>query len=131
MQTVLVVDDERAIREGLKRLLSSEGYRVLIATNGREALELIRCEGVDLVLCDLKMPVMGAVQVLDEVGAAYPDLVVIIFTGQGTIENAAECIRKGAYEFVTKPFRYDYLRSVIRCAIDRLPPPPRPEKLPF
>ena len=95
MQTIMVVDDEKVIREGLKRLLSSEGYRVLIATNGREALELIRCEGVDVVLCDLKMPVMGAVEVLDEVGAVSPDLLVIIFTGQGTIENAAECIRRG------------------------------------
>jgi DNA-binding NtrC family response regulator len=131
MQTVIVVDDEKVIREGLKRLLSSEGYRVLTAENGRDALELICCEDIDVVLCDLKMPVMDAVEVLKAVRTTYPDLPVIVITGQGTIENAAECMKKGAYDFVTKPFRTDYVLSVVKCAIDRLPPPPKPPQLPF
>jgi len=131
MQTVIVVDDEKVIREGLKRLLLSEGYRVMTAENGRDALEVIRCEVIDVVLCDLKMPVMDAVEVLDAVRTTYPDLPVIVITGQGTIENADECMKKGAYDFVTKPFRTDYVLSVVKCAIDRLPPPPKPQQLPF
>jgi DNA-binding NtrC family response regulator len=131
MQTVIVVDDEKVIREGLKRLLSSEGYRVLTAENGRDALDLIRCESIDVVLCDLKMPVMDAVEVLEAVKKTYPDLPVIVITGQGTIENAAECMKKGAYDFVTKPFRTDFVLSVVKCAIERLPPPPSPQKFRF
>lgn len=128
MQTVIVVDDEKVIREGLKRLLSSEGYRVLTADNGRDALDIIRCEGIDVVLCDLKMPVMDAVEVLEAVKVSHPDLPVIVITGQGTIENAVECMKKGAYDFVTKPFRTDYVLSVVRCAVERLPPPQHPGK---
>jgi DNA-binding NtrC family response regulator len=131
MQTVIVVDDEKVIREGLRRLLSSRGYRVLTAENGRDALDLIRCENIDVVLCDLKMPVMGAVEVLEEVRRTHLDLPVVIFTGQGSIENALECMNKGAYDFVSKPFRTDFLLSVIKCAIERLPPPPRPQELTF
>ena len=131
MQTVIVVDDEKAIREGLKRFLSSQGYRVLTAENGREALDVIRSEGADAVLCDLKMPVMGAVEVLEEVEAVCPGLPVIILTGQGTPENAVECMKKGAYDFVTKPFRTDYVLSVIKCAIEGLSPPPKFQQSPF
>jgi DNA-binding NtrC family response regulator len=131
MQTVLVVDDERVIREGLRRLLSPEGYRVLTAQNGHEALDMLHAEHVDAILCDLKMPVMGALEVLEEVGATCPEVPVIIITGQGTIPNAIECMRKGAYDFITKPFRTDFVLSVIKCAIEKLPPPRKFEKLPF
>ena len=131
MQTVIVVDDEKAIREGLKRLLSAQGYRVLTAENGREALDVLRSEGADVVLCDLKMPVMGAVEMLEEVGAACPGLPVIILTGQGTLENILECMKKGAYGFVTKPFRTDHVLSVIKCAIEGLPPPSKLQQFPF
>jgi len=131
MQTVIVVDDEKVIREGLKRLLSSEGYRVLTAENGRDALDIIRSEDIDVVLCDLKMPVMDAIEVLDAARKSHPDLPVIVITGQGTIENAVECMKKGAYDFVTKPFRTDYVLSVVRCAVERLPPPLNPDKLRF
>ena len=131
MQTVIVVDDEKVIREGLRRLLSLKGYRVLTAENGREALDLVRTGCADVVLCDLKMPVMGAIELLEEVRGTHADLPVVIFTGQGSLENAIECMRKGAYDFVAKPFRTDFLLSVIKCAIERLPPPPRPHKLSF
>ena len=131
MHTVMVVDDEKVIREGLRRLLSLEGYRVLTAENGREALDLVRAGCVEVVLCDLKMPVMGAVEVLEEVRRTHADLPVIIVTGQGSMDNAIECMKMGAYDFVTKPFRTDFLLSVIKCAIERLPPPPRPQKLTF
>lgn len=126
MNTILVVDDERVIREGLRRLLASQGYRVLVAGNGLEALDTLRTEQVDLVFCDLKMPVMGAIEVLDAVGKAYPQIPVIIITGQGTLDNAVESRTKGAYAFLTKPFRADCVLLLAKCALEKAPPPPRP-----
>lgn len=126
METILVVDDEKVIREGLRRLLCSEGYRVLSAMNGVEALDILHSEQIDLIFCDLKMPVMGAIEMLDEVRRGYPDIPVIIITGQGTIENASESRTKGAYAFLAKPFRADCVLLLAKCAIEKSPPPPRP-----
>jgi len=117
MQTILVVDDERVIREGCCRLLAQEGFEVLAAENGREALDLLSTKSPDLVLCDLVMPVMGALEVLEEVKANYPDLPLIIITGHGTVANAVEAMQKGAFDFVTKPFRADHLVLIINRAL--------------
>lgn len=131
MYTVLVVDDEKVIREGCARLLASEGYRVLCANNGVEALEMLESESVDVVLCDLKMPVMGAAEVLEAVNARYPDLPLVVITGQGTVANAVNCMKRGAYDFITKPFRADLLAAVVKAAAERLPPPTKFDELPF
>jgi signal transduction histidine kinase len=117
--TVLVVDDEKVIRDGCTLILKPEGFRVLTAANGREALEVLQCEPVNVVLCDLKMPVMGAVGVLEEAGRCYPDLPVIIITGHGTVDDAVECMKKGAYDFVTKPFRIDNLILSVNRALEK------------
>jgi signal transduction histidine kinase len=117
--TVLVADDEEVLRVGCARVLKSEGYRVLAAANGREALDLLAAEPVNVVLCDLKMPVMGAVEVLEEAGSRYPDIPVIIITGMGTVDDAVECMKKGAYDFVTKPFSIDHLTLVVRRALEK------------
>jgi signal transduction histidine kinase len=117
--TLLVVDDEKVIRDGCSRLLSSEGHRVLTASNGQEALELLASEPINVVLCDLKMPVMGALEVLEETTVRYPDVPVIIITGHGTVESAVECMQKGAYDFVTKPFRADHLNIVTKRALEK------------
>jgi DNA-binding NtrC family response regulator len=130
MLTVLVVDDERVIREGLRRLLCSEGYRVLTAGDGQEALDLLRSENIQAVLCDLKMPVKGAIEVLEETKAEHPDIPIIILTGQGTIANAVESRGKGAYAFITKPFRADCVLMLVKCATEKLPPPPKPLGIP-
>lgn len=119
MQTILVVDDERVIREGCRRLLAPEGYEVLTAENGKEALDLVSTQSPDLILCDLVMPVMGALEVLEEVKAKYPDLPLIIITGHGTVANAVEAMQKGAYDFVTKPFRADHLMLIVKRALER------------
>ncbi len=120
--TVLLVDDEKVIREGCRRAFSTEGFRVVTAVNGREALEVLARESVDAILCDLKMPVMGAMGVLEQVTRRYPNVPLIIITGQGTIANAVECMRQGAYDFIAKPFRIDDLIMVVKRAIDKLPP---------
>ena len=119
MQTVLVVDDERVIRDGCSRLLAPEGYRVLTTENGREALDLLPAESPDLILCDLVMPVMGAFEVLEEVKTNYPELPLIIITGHGTVANAVEAMQKGAFDFITKPFRADHLTLIVKRALER------------
>jgi signal transduction histidine kinase/CheY-like chemotaxis protein len=117
--TVLVVDDEEVLRQGCSRVLRSEGYRVATAENGKEALEILASEPVHVVLCDLKMPVMGALEVLEEAGVRHPGIPVVIMTGLGTVADAVECMKKGAYDFVTKPFSIDHLTLVVRRALEK------------
>ncbi|MFZ5451343.1 MAG: ATP-binding protein [Thermodesulfobacteriota bacterium] len=117
--TVLVVDDEKVIRDGCTLLLQPEGYRVITGANGREALDLMRDEPVNVVLCDLKMPVMGALEVLGEAGSLYPEVPIIVITGHGTVADAVECMKQGAYDFVTKPFRVDHLTLAVKRAMDK------------
>ncbi|MFA5112329.1 MAG: response regulator, partial [Desulfobaccales bacterium] len=117
--TVLVVDDEEVLRLGCGRVLKSEGYRVTTAANGKEALDLLAAAPVNVILCDLKMPVMGALEVLEEVSERFPGIPVIIMTGLGTVADAVECMKKGAYDFVTKPFSIDHLTMVVRRALEK------------
>ncbi|WP_449244163.1 response regulator [Desulfobacca acetoxidans] len=117
--TILVVDDEKVIRDGCALILQPEGYQVATAANGQEALEILRTEPINLVLCDLKMPVMGALEVLEVAGTHYPEVPIIIITGHGTVANAVECMQKGAYDFVTKPFRVDHLTLVVKRALEK------------
>jgi len=117
--TILVVDDEEVLRQGCKLVLTGEGFRVITAVNGREALERLATESVQVILCDLKMPVMGALEVLEEAGVRYPEIPVVIMTGLGTVADAVECMKKGAYDFVTKPFSIDHLALVVRRALEK------------
>jgi signal transduction histidine kinase len=117
--TILVVDDEEVLRQGCSRVLQSAGLRVITAANGREALDRLAAEPVQVILCDLKMPVMGALEVLEEAAKRYPDVPVIIMTGLGTVADAVECMKKGAYDFVTKPFSIDHLTLVVHRALEK------------
>jgi two-component system phosphate regulon sensor histidine kinase PhoR len=117
--TVLVVDDEKVIRDGCALSLKPEGYRVFTAENGQQALALLAKEPVHVVLCDLKMPVMGALEVLQEMELKHPDIPVIIITGHGTVDDAVECMKRGAYDFITKPFRLDHLRLCVSRALTK------------
>ncbi|MBM4289671.1 MAG: response regulator [Deltaproteobacteria bacterium] len=116
---ILVVDDEKVLRDGCTLILKPEGYRVLTAMNGQEALETLASETVNVVLCDLKMPVMGALEVLEQASALHPGIPVIIMTGLGTVADAVECMKKGAYDFVTKPFSIDHLILVVKRALEK------------
>ncbi len=116
---ILVVDDERVVRDGCRRVLSGKGYEVLGSEDGKQALDLLEAEPVDLMLLDLKMPVMGGEQVLEHVRAHRPDIPVIVITGHGTVDNAVECMKKGAYDFVTKPFQVEQFLLTIGRAVDK------------
>lgn len=117
--TVLIADDERAIREGCQRVLTAHGYKVLSAENGQIALTMLSQNRVDILLLDLKMPVMGGEEVLGIVRETYPRVPVIIITGHGTVDTAVECMKKGAYDFVTKPFQLDPFLLIIRRAAEK------------
>jgi signal transduction histidine kinase len=118
-ETVLVVDDEKVVRDGCCRVLKPEGLQVLTAENGEKALEAVEREEINVVLCDLKMPVMGALGVLEKIRESHPNIPVIIITGHGTIESAVECMKRGAYDFITKPFRADHLVLIVRRALEK------------
>jgi two-component system phosphate regulon sensor histidine kinase PhoR len=117
---VLVVDDEKVVRDGCHRVLSGKGYEVATAENGQEALDLLAANSVDLILLDLKMPIMSGEEVLEITRTDYKDIPVIIITGHGTVDTAVECMKKGAYDFITKPFQIDeFLLTVTRAAEKR------------
>lgn len=114
---ILVADDERAIREGCRRVLSARGYQVLLAENGEEALAILSREPAEVLLLDLKMPILGGEEVLPIVRDRHPHIPVIIITGHGTVDTAVQCMKNGAYDFITKPFQVDpFLITVRRAA---------------
>jgi two-component system, OmpR family, phosphate regulon sensor histidine kinase PhoR len=116
---ILVADDERAIRDGCHRVLTGQGYEVFGAENGQLALDMLAQKRVDILLLDLKMPVMGGEEVLEIVKKTYPEIPVIIITGHGTVDTAVECMKKGAYDFITKPFQLNQFLIIIRRAADK------------
>ncbi len=118
--TILVIDDEQNIREGSERILSRMGYRVLTAANGQQGLALVQAQPVAIVLLDLKMPGMDGMEVLTHIRLFDPEILVIVITGYATIETAIEAMKKGAYDFIPKPFEPDQLRIVINRARERL-----------
>jgi DNA-binding NtrC family response regulator len=118
MPTILVVDDKDSMRNMLTETLVEEGYRVDCAADGRRALELVRNKSYDLVLTDLKMPDVDGLEVLGGVKENDHDTSVIVMTAYGTIEDAVAAMKKGAYDFITKPFNTDHLCVLISRALE-------------
>jgi two-component system nitrogen regulation response regulator NtrX len=116
---ILVIDDEAAIRDSLKMTLEYEGYEFLGAATGQEGLALIEREGPDLVLLDVKMPGMDGLEVLDRVRAMNEALPVVVVSGHGTISTAVEATKKGAFDFIEKPFASDRVLVSLRNALDQ------------
>ena len=117
--TLLVADDDPGVRESLERTLTREGYRVVLASDGRAALERLQAGGVDLILTDLKMPGLSGIELLRAAKAIAPDAEVILLTAFGTIEEAVKAMKDGAYDFLTKPVQRAQLQRVIRQALER------------
>ena len=114
---VLIVDDERNIREGLVKALELDGHKILLAGDGQVAMETINANEIDLVVADLKMPGMAGEELLRQIVASYPTIQVIILTGHGTIETAVDAMRHGAYDFLTKPVNLDRLSLLVKRAL--------------
>ena len=117
--TVLVVDDEPAILDSLQKILERESLRVLAAGSGGEALEIIRREAVSVMLTDLMMPGMSGMDLLRASKSVAPETETVLMTAYGTVENAVEAMKQGAYDFVTKPIKRAHLVRVVGKAIEK------------
>ena len=116
-RSILIVDDEKNIRNGLAMAMELEGYESLTAEDGVSAWALMGKKDVDLVITDLRMPNLSGEQLLQKITGAYPRLPVIILTGHGTIETAVDAMRRGAIDFFTKPVELDRLSLVVKKAL--------------
>jgi two-component system phosphate regulon sensor histidine kinase PhoR len=118
---ILVIDDEQIMRDGCSRILSKDRWTVISAENGNKGLEEIkaRLEKIDVILLDLMMPGMSGMELLDHIRTIDPNLLVIVITGYATVESAVEAMKKGAYDFIPKPFTPDQLRITVRRALER------------
>ncbi|MEW5895764.1 MAG: sigma-54 dependent transcriptional regulator [Candidatus Omnitrophota bacterium] len=117
-QDILIVDDERLIRESLFEILRIEGYRAHMASSAEEALDFLKDNKVDIALTDLKLPNMSGIELLEEIKAMSPETQVIVITGYGSIESAVDAIKKGAYNYITKPVNDDEIKASIHKIIE-------------
>ena len=117
---ILLVDDERNMLEVLSDVLNAEGHPVTAANSGPEALEKIESDSAfDLVITDLKMPTMNGIDLLESIKVKRPHLPVVILTAYGTVESAVEAIKKGAYDYILKPFKPNEILGVIERLSER------------
>lgn len=119
MSKILVIDDERAIRNTLKEVLEYEKYEVDLAEDGPMGLEMFSANSYDIVLCDIKMAKMDGIEVLGKIEEQSTDIPVIMISGHGNIDTAVEAIKKGAYDFLEKPLDLNRLLITIRNAMDK------------
>jgi two-component system, NtrC family, nitrogen regulation response regulator NtrX len=119
MARILVIDDERSIRNTLKEILEYEKFEVDVAEDGFEGLEKIENSHFDVVLCDIKMPKMDGIEVLSKIQEKDPDATVVMISGHGSIDTAVEAIKKGAFDFISKPLDLNRLLITIRNATDK------------
>ncbi len=119
MTKILVIDDERPIRSVLKEILENEKYSVDVAENGKIGFDLATKTNYDVILCDIKMPEMDGVEVLEKLQEKGVDSPVIMISGHGTINTAVECLQKGAYDFIQKPLDLNRTLVSIRNAFER------------
>src|SRR3954471_6106322 len=119
MSNILIVDDEKAIRKTLGEILSYEGYKMDEAGDGEEALKRFKDKSYDVVLCDIKMPKMDGIEFLERAREINPDVPIIMISGHGTIETAVEAVKKGAYDYISKPPDLNRLLITIRNAMDK------------
>ena len=117
---ILIVDDERAIRNSLKEILGDEGYEVDTAENGAAALAMVDKEKYNVIFCDIKMPEMDGTEVLDKLVADGVDSAIVMISGHGDIETAVECIKKGAFDFIQKPLDLNRILITIKNATDKV-----------
>ncbi len=117
MNKVLIVDDELNMRLVLAAMLKKEGYEVSSAADGSEALAIMKSGGIDAVISDLKMPNIDGMELLERISDKYPEVPVVMITAHGTVATAVEALKKGALDYITKPFDIDELKNVISKAI--------------
>ena len=119
MSKILVIDDEKSIRNSLKDVLGYEKYKIEEAEDGMQGLSMIQNNNYDLILCDIKMPKMDGIDVLEMALEKKPESLFVMISGHGTIETAVEALKKGAYDFLEKPIDLNRLLVTVRNAFDK------------
>ena len=117
---ILIVDDERAIRNSLGEILSDEGYEVDVAENGSQGISMVDKEKYSIIFCDIKMPGMDGIEVLDKLIELGCDAAVVMISGHGDISTAVECIKKGAFDYIPKPLDLNRILITIKNATDKV-----------
>lgn len=115
---ILVVDDEVEVLKILEKVLTENGYNVLKAQNGTEALRIARKNNIKLALLDIKLPKMNGIELLGRFKKINPDLIVIMITAFGTLKTAIEAMKLGAYDYITKPFDLTFIVSIVEQALE-------------
>jgi len=116
---ILVVDDEEIARRNLEHVLTKEQYEVVTAIDGADALRKLEAHDFDVVITDLKMASLDGMELLEKVSGRYPDIKVIVVTGFASIASAIEAVKKGAFDYIAKPFKLDEVRSAVRKALEK------------
>lgn len=119
MASILIIDDEKSIRKTLTEILSFEGYKIDEAADGDEGLKRFSEKNYDLVLCDIKMPKLDGIEFLERAKMIHPDVPIIMISGHGNIETAVEAVKKGAFDYISKPPDLNRLLITLRNAIDK------------
>jgi len=119
MPDILIIDDEKAIRKALTEILTAEGYKTDEASDGEEGLKKFKEKSFDVVLCDIKMPKLDGIEFLQKAGEINPDVPIIMISGHGNIETAVDAVKKGAFDYISKPPDLNKMLITIRNAIDR------------
>jgi two-component system, NtrC family, response regulator AtoC len=114
---ILIADDEPNLRRVLGAQLTRDGHEVHLVADGGEALSVLKDNHIDLLICDLRMPVLDGMELLREALVIYPGLPVIMITAHGTVDNAVEALKTGAFDYITKPFDQEELRAIVRKAL--------------
>lgn len=117
---ILIIDDERAIRNSLREILMDEGYEADVAEDGAQGVDMALKEKYSVIFCDIKMPHMDGLEVLDRLSAEGVDAAVIMISGHGDIDTAVECIKKGAFDFIQKPLDLNRILITIKNATDKV-----------
>jgi DNA-binding NtrC family response regulator len=119
MKNILIIDDERSIRNTLKEILEYENNKVEAIESGKQAIELIKKQEFDIVFCDIKMPEIDGIEVLKEIHSIKPEMPIIMISGHGNIETAVEAIKLGAYDFIQKPLDLNRILVTIKNATEK------------
>lgn len=119
MATILIIDDERAIRSTLNEILSFEGYKIEEAVDGEEGFRKFSQKTYDVVICDIKMPKMDGIEFLEKSKEVNPDVPIIMLSGHGNIDTAVDAVKKGAFDYLSKPPDLNRLLITLRNALDR------------
>src|SRR6476660_7123057 len=119
MADILIIDDEKAIRKTLSEILSFEGYRIEEASDGEEGLKKFKERTYDVVLCDIKMPKLDGIEFLQKATESNADVPVIMISGHGNIETAVDAVKKGAFDYISKPPDLNRMLITIRNAMDK------------